>query len=479
MGARMIARVSLTQVHFVDNSIRPYVNGAVPGPSFSRERGSAIWVHPKYATKEVQHYRDDTGSVAELMTCVQFFALLKCFFLFSFFPFLILTLPQRTFIAQPTPNLSSLSHSYYKTKALLLVNSNVKSEISPQTMMPTVAAAFFNDLLPGSNQVALGNFFANNAVPEGQHPGQSSGGGPNPVHDAGDPNVIGKCPIAAGSSGFKPCALAMLTDEFGWGEMGGCRQLEWGLSEPRQYSALDRPVASLICDCSVLEEEEEDDDDDGLQKWGLLRHLDLSETSLIHPETICVYMKVQTNSYEFTHQYATVCSDIESDVASQRTLPFRLNAKASQVDLNNILGTGAGDGNSNYGSLAFQIGANYGMKDVHSADFAWHQCVVGCQLGYHPRAPGTSRDELTVIETVYGEGCVPCAAGTTMVPSSCANKDNCGYANDNDNSGTPQPGVFVNQYDFEEDWVRWWCFFFVILSCSSLFQVFFFFVLVF
>ena len=42
MGARMIARVSLTQVRFVDNSIRPY---KISDP-ISRERGSAIWVHP-------------------------------------------------------------------------------------------------------------------------------------------------------------------------------------------------------------------------------------------------------------------------------------------------------------------------------------------------------------------------------------------------------------------------------------------------
>ena len=406
------------------------------------------------------------------MTCVQFLPCSNVFF-FPFPPFYLhhlLTLPQRTFIAQPTPTLSSLSHSYYKTKALLLVNSNVKSEISPQTMLTTPATAgiFFNDILPVSNdQVALGNFFANNVVPEGQHPGQAQGT-LNDVLKPGDPNVIGKCPDTEGV-GFRPCALAMLTDEFGWGDIGGCRQLEWGSSENRQYSALDRPVASLICDCSVLDFPAEEGYG---QVWGLLRHLDLSETSLMHPETICVEMEVQTNEDEFTHQYAAVCSDIESDVVSQRTLPFRLNAKASTVDLINVLGTGAGDENSNYGSLAFQIGAKYGMKDVHSADFAWHQCVVGCQLGYHPRAPSTSRNELTVIETVYGEGCVPCAAGTTMVPSSCANKDNCGYAYDN--SGTPQSGVFITRYDFKDDWVRWWCFFLLFLSFSSLFQGFFF-----
>ena len=215
------------------------------------------------------------------------------------------------------------------------------------------------------------------------------------------------------------CELALRNDDL------VSSRMEWGRegdtdTSALEYTDLTRPIGSIVCGCDSKNGRTFDPSDsvNGNIRYGILRHDDVLDASFIHPETSCKQMTIVKQHgngmyKEWTAEYVHICNDEGN--GETHTLAFGDPQKIDDTgdqSTRKVMGD-AGDAYFNYrGSVALQIGARLGMGTVYTDDFRWNMCVIGCPLGFY--TPSGTRDSSTAIETIFGQACIPCAAGKTM-----------------------------------------------------------------
>ena len=216
------------------------------------------------------------------------------------------------------------------------------------------------------------------------------------------------------------CELALRNDDLVSSRMEWGREGDTDNNAALEYTDLTRPIGSIVCGCDSKNGRTFDPSDSYIDniRYGMLRHDDVLDASFIHPETSCKQMTIVKQHgngmyKEWTAEYVHICNDEGN--GETHTLasgdPQKIDDTGDQ-STRKVMGD-AGDAYFNYrGSVALQIGARLGMGTVYTDDFRWNMCVIGCPLGFY--TPSGTRDSSTAIETIFGQACIPCAAGKTM-----------------------------------------------------------------
>ena len=249
------------------------------------------------------------------------------------------------------------------------------------------------------------------------------------------------------------CELALRNDDL------VSSLMEWGRegdtdTSALEYTDLTRPIGSIVCGCDSKNRQMFDN-----IKYGMLRHDDVLDASFIHPETSCKQMTIVkehgNGEYkEWTAEYVHICND-EGD-GETHTLasgdPQKIKDTGDQ-SVRNVMGD-ANDVKFNYrGSVALQIGARLGMGTVYTDDFRWNMCVIGCPLGFY--TPSGTRDSSTAIETIFGQACIPCAAGKTMqIRSHGYTEAPLALPLNPGTSGDEEDFVNSNDFSFKISWLK-------------------------